>query len=151
MDHRLDPFCIIGGFAATARCKLPNTGQPFATKRSRHRRTVFRLTFNSAATAASDLPAPTERIIRPRRATCCGVPKAASHCSISLLCSSETVATGLARGMCPLSNHCLRYVHLFVGHYTSPCSVNRSRHKRTVVRLTRSHAFYAAADFATDF
>src|SRR5260370_26670481 len=74
-------------------------GSPSASKRSRHRRTVFRLTFISAAMAASALPKPANSTMRPRRATCCGVPNAANHPSICLCCSFDTTSTGVGRGM----------------------------------------------------
>ena len=54
---------------------------PCSRTRLRHSSTVGRLTLSFSAIATFCSPATASKIIRQRRATCCGVPWADSHCS----------------------------------------------------------------------
>src|SRR5262245_17379265 len=58
-----------------------NPSRPSLAKRFRQRITVFRLTDNRFAMVTSESPAAAAKTIRQRKATCCGVPYAAVHCS----------------------------------------------------------------------
>src|SRR5215467_5142257 len=58
-----------------------NPSRPSLAKRFRQRITVFRLTDNRFAMVTSESPAAAAKTIRQRKATCCGVPCAAVHCS----------------------------------------------------------------------
>src|ERR1039457_1925317 len=73
--------------------------KPWVLNRSRHKRTVLRFTRFSAAIAISGLPAAQARTMRQRSATCCGVPKAANHCSSCLSCYSDKTSVNVNRGM----------------------------------------------------
>src|SRR5712692_7175108 len=107
---------------------------PCSRTRLRHSSTVGRLTPSFSAIATFCSPATAPKIIRQRRATCCGVPWADSHCSscvrsaaCKLIGKLEIIATAV------------KYVKLFMIHYTRVNEGNcrqcpsAGRHEKLVV------------------
>ena len=82
-----DLLCSIGGLASATGRDSHRLFKPLLSEPRRHKITVLRLVSNSRAIALSDWPLAAASTMRPRSATCCGVPCAASHrwiCSRSL-------------------------------------------------------------------
>src|SRR5712692_2677285 len=92
---------------------------PCSRTRLRHSSTVGRLTprFSEIATFCSPATAP--KIIRQRRATCCGVPWADSHCSSCVRSAACKLIGKLVFGMLEIIATVVKYVKLFMIHYTS--------------------------------
>src|SRR5207247_5314350 len=88
----------VGGFPERgASASLSATGCPSGAwrQRSHQYRTVFGHTLSSRALARTPFPSATSRIMRARRANCCGVERVRTSRSNISRCSSETV-TGSA-------------------------------------------------------
>src|SRR5271166_4025232 len=83
--------------------------RPCSAKRRRHKITVLRLICNCAAMALSDWPFPAASTIRPRSATCWGVPWAANHFSICCRSPTSKHRAAIIRGMTELK---LEFVHM---------------------------------------
>src|SRR6266851_2362898 len=92
---------------------------PCSRTRLRHSSTVGRLTPSFSAIATFCSPATAPKIIRQRRATCCGVPWADSHCSSCVRSAACKLIGKLVFGMLEIIATAVKYVKLFMIHYTS--------------------------------
>src|SRR5712692_908732 len=91
---------------------------PCSRTRLRHSSTVGRLTPSFSAIATFCSPATAPKIIRQRRATCCGVPWADSHCSSCVRSAACKLIGKLVFGMLEIIATAVKYVKLFMIHYT---------------------------------
>jgi hypothetical protein len=80
---------------------------------------VGRLTPSFSAIATFCSPATAPKIIRQRRATCCGVPWADSHCSSCVRSAASKLIAKLVFGMHAIIAIAVKSVKLFMIHYTS--------------------------------
>src|SRR5712691_750623 len=91
---------------------------PCSRTRLRHSSTVGRLTPSFSAIATFCSPATAPKIIRQRRATCCGVPWADSHCSSCVRSAACKLIGKLVFGMLEIIATAVKSVKLFMIHYT---------------------------------
>src|SRR6266699_6728968 len=92
---------------------------PCSQTRFRHSCTVGRLTPSSSAIDTLSWPARAPKIIRQRRATCCGVPYEDSHFASCVRSAGCNLIARLVFGMSEIIAIARKSVKLFKGHYTS--------------------------------
>ena len=83
IQNRFDPLWSIGRFAAAPGRDLPQTLQPLFREALTPQPYCLAIDLQRRLQSlTSDSPRPAANTMRHRKATCCGVPIAASHCSI---------------------------------------------------------------------